>query len=58
MYVNKPQTIRQLKKNYIRDEIRAITPEILRTVMENVLERARIYEAGYAHYLQNKISHV
>ena len=35
MYVNKPHTISQPKNN-ICDEIRTITPEILRKVMENV----------------------
>lgn len=56
VYVNKPQTIPQLKNN-IRDEIRAITPEILRKVMENVLERARICEAANGHHLRDIIVH-
>lgn len=57
VYVNKPQTIAQLKNN-IRDEIRATTPEILRKVMENALERARICESANGHHLRDIIFHV
>lgn len=46
VYVNKPATIPQLKQN-IRNEIQAITPEILRKVMQNVLERAHIRANGH-----------
>ena len=54
VYINKPRTIEQLKSN-IRDEINNITPEVLRKVMENVLERARICEAENGHHLRDII---
>jgi len=54
VYVNKPRTILQLKTN-IRNEIMAITPEILRKVMENMLKRARMCEAENGHHLQDII---
>lgn len=57
VYVNKPETILQLKNN-IREEIRAITPEILRKVMEKVLERAQLCEAANGHHLRDVIFHV
>ena len=56
VYVNKPRTIPQLKNN-IRNEIEVITPEILRKVMENVLERARMCEAENGHHLRDIIFH-
>ncbi|XP_023311192.1 uncharacterized protein LOC111692289 [Anoplophora glabripennis] len=56
VYINKPRTIQQLKNN-IRDEINNITPEVLRKVMENVLERARICEAENGHHLRDIIFH-
>ncbi|GFQ93641.1 uncharacterized protein TNCT_514931 [Trichonephila clavata] len=40
-YVNKPETIRQLKQN-IRDEILSLQPETLHSVMENALKRANL----------------
>nr|CAI5865735.1 unnamed protein product [Callosobruchus analis] len=57
VYVNKPQTIRQLKDN-IRNEIHAITPEILRKVMEHVLKRAQLCEAENGRHLRDVIFHV
>lgn len=56
VYVNKPATIRELKTN-IRNEIRAITPEILRKVMQNVLKRAQLCEAENGHHLRDVIFH-
>ena len=44
-------TIEELKTN-IRDEINNITPEVLRKVMENVLERAHLCEAENVHHLR------
>lgn len=41
VYVNKPQTIEQLKHN-IEAEIRAIEPETLRAVMQNACLRAQL----------------
>ena len=43
-YVNKPRTTEELKTS-IRDEVKNITPEDLKKVMENVLKRARLCEA-------------
>ena len=54
VYVNKPRTIEELKTN-IRDEINNITPEVLRKVMENVLERAHLCEAENGHHLRDII---
>lgn len=56
VYINKPQTIPQLKEN-IRIEIRVITPEILRKVMEHVLERARLGEAENGRHLRDVVFH-
>ena len=44
VYINKPRIVLGLKNN-IRNEIEAITPEILRNVMEDVLESSRLCEA-------------
>ena len=41
VYVNKPPTIQQLKAN-IQTEIHSIQPQMLRTIMENALKRARV----------------
>lgn len=54
VYANKPRTIQQLKAN-IREEVRALGPEILRKVMENALERARQVEANNGHHLKDII---
>ena len=54
VHIDKSRTIEQLKSN-IRDEINNITPEVLRKVMENVLERARICEAENGHQLRDII---
>ena len=56
VYVNKPQTLQQLKNN-IRAEIRALEPETLRGVMENALERARSCEAENGRRLRDLIFH-
>lgn len=53
---NLPPTTR-LKTN-IRNKILAITPEILQKVMENVLERQRMYEAENVNHLRDIIFHV
>ena len=39
----------------IREEMRALGPEILRKVVENALERARQVEANYGHHLKDII---
>ena len=56
VYVNKPQTIQQLKQN-IHAEIRNLEPETLRSVMENALERANICQQENGHHLQDVIFH-
>jgi predicted transcriptional regulator len=43
VYVNKPQTIQELKEN-IQAETRHLRPETLCTVMENAVEKACICE--------------
>lgn len=52
VYVNKSQAVQKLKDN-IRTEIRAMEPETLRPVMENVLERARLCHVDNEHHLQD-----
>ena len=47
-----PRTIQELKAN-IREEVKALKPEILRKVMENVLETARQVEANNVHSLKD-----
>ncbi|KAF2882587.1 hypothetical protein ILUMI_23604 [Ignelater luminosus] len=54
VHINKLATILQLKTN-IRNEICAITPEILQKVTENVLKRARMCKAENGHHLQDVI---
>ena len=55
---NKPRTIQKLKAN-IREEVRALGPEILRKVMENALERkstsdrSKKWSPFGRYYLQN-----
>jgi len=56
VYVNKPKTLQQLKEN-IRAEIRALGPDILTRVMENVLERAKLCEAENGGHLRDVIFH-
>ena len=56
MYVNKPRTIQQLKDN-IREEIQALELEMLRSVMENAVERARACEAENGGHLDDIIFH-
>ena len=58
VYVNKPQTLQELKEN-IRNEIRELNrnPEILQSVMNNVLERAQICEAENGQHLKDIIFH-
>ena len=54
MYANKPRTIQELKA-IIQEEVRALGPEILRTVVENALEKARQLEANNGHHLKDII---
>ena len=54
VYANKPRTIQELKAN-IRQEILSIQPQMLRSVMENSLERARLCEAENGGYLRDII---
>lgn len=56
VYANKPRTIQQLKAN-IQEEIHAIQPQILRTVMENAVQRARVCEAENGGHLRDIIFH-
>ena len=54
VYANKPRTIQELKTN-MREEVRALGPEIRRKVMENALERAREVEANSGRHLKDII---
>lgn len=54
VYANKPNNIEELKAN-IEAEIRAISPQMLQTVMENVLKRAEECEAANGAHLENII---
>ena len=54
--MNKPRTIQQLKDN-IREEIQALEPDMLRSVMENTIERARACEAENGGRLDDIIFH-
>ena len=54
VYANKPRTIQELKAN-IRQEILSLQPQMLRSVMENSLERARVCEAENGGYLRDII---
>lgn len=56
MYVNKPQTLGQLKQN-IRDEIRRLQPETLRRVMQNALKRANACIEQNGGHLSDVIFH-
>ena len=56
VYVDNPQTIRQLKEN-IRTKIRLLQPETLHAVMENVLKRAILCEQENGGHLKNIIFH-
>ena len=57
VYANKPRTIQELKAN-IRQEILSLQPQMLRSVMENSLERARVCEAENRGYLKKTLSFV
>ena len=52
MYANKPRTNEEFNVN-IREEVRALGPEILRKVIESAPERARQVEANNGHYLKD-----
>lgn len=54
VYANRPRTIQQLKAN-IRQEILSLQPQMLRSVMENSLERARLCEDENGGYLRDII---
>ena len=54
MHANKPRTIQEPKAN-IRQEILSLQPQMLRSVMENSLERAQVCEAENRGYLRNII---
>ena len=54
VYANKPRTIQELKAN-IRQEILSLQPQMLRSVMENSLERARVCVAKNRGYLRDII---
>ena len=56
VYVNKPRTIQQLKAN-IQEEIHSIQPQMLRTVMENALQRALVCEAENGGHLHDITFH-
>lgn len=54
VYINKPKSIQQLKKN-ICDEIKAINPKVLAGVMENSIKRAQLCEAENGGHLKDII---
>lgn len=54
VYINKPKTIRELKKN-IREEIANLQPETFLAVMQNALKRAIICKEENGGYLNNVI---
>ena len=54
VYVNKPPTIQQLKAN-IQTETHSLQPQMLRTITENAVKRARVCEAEYGGNLRNII---
>ncbi|KAF7287246.1 hypothetical protein GWI33_002065 [Rhynchophorus ferrugineus] len=54
VYVNKPQTIQQLKDN-IRREIEEFQPLMLQDVMKNALKRAESCIANRGHHLADII---
>lgn len=56
VYLNKPETIRQLKQN-IRDEILSLQPETLCGVMENALKRANLCIEKNGGHLSDVIFH-
>jgi hypothetical protein len=56
VYVNKPRTLEQLKEN-IRAEIRALEPQTLTNVMNNAIERARLWVAANGAHLKDAIFH-
>lgn len=56
VYINKPQTIQELKQN-IQAEIRNLEPETLRAVMENAVKRANFCLQENGHHLRDVIFH-
>ena len=56
VYINKPQTIQQLKDK-ISAEIRGLQPELKITVMANAIERERLCKAGNGGHLRRIIFH-
>ena len=56
VYVNKPETLEQLKEN-INREMREVVPETLAAVMEHVMERARLCEAENGRHFKDVIYH-
>lgn len=54
VYVNKPQTLAALKEN-IRQEITNISQEVLRQVMQNVINRAQMCINSGGHHLKDII---
>ena len=57
VYVNKPETLEQLKEN-INKEIREVRSETLEGVMVHVLERARACEGENGQHLNDVIFHM
>jgi hypothetical protein len=56
VYVNKPETILELKANIVA-EIRTLQPQVLKDVMENALKRAHQCEAENGGHLRDIIFH-
>jgi len=54
VYISKPRTIMQLKKN-IREKIKELTPKSLTAVMKHAIERARFCEAAKGGHLNDDI---
>lgn len=52
VYVNKPHTLEQLKDN-IRAEIRPLTSHTFTIVMNNAIERGRLWEAANENHLKD-----
>lgn len=56
VYLNDPKTLEDLKANIIR-EVDLITAEMLQSVMQSALERARVCESNAGNHLTNVIFH-
>lgn len=56
VYINKPKTLQQLKEN-IQEEIGNLSPEVLKKVMENAIERTRICSNSEGGHLTDVIFH-